>query len=107
MNNEEISLLFALRCRTVRTIKANFSTMYNGNVKCQLGCDTQETKEHRFVCPFITQNKKRNLNVQYAHIFGTLEEQLIITKEFSLLLEQREGLLQERGASSPEREKPW
>ena len=28
MNNEEISLLFSLRCRTVRTIKANFSTIY-------------------------------------------------------------------------------
>ena len=58
------------------------------------------SQEHCFVCPYITQNKKQNLNVQYAHIFGTLEEQLIITKEFSLLLEEREGLLQEKGASS-------
>ena len=83
--------------RTVRTVKPIFSNMYNGNVKCQLGCNTQETQEHCFVYPFITQQKS---NVQYAHIFETLEQQLIITREFSLLLEEREGLLQERGASS-------
>ena len=44
INNEEISILFSLRCRTVRTIKGNFSKMFNGQVQCQLGCTTEETQ---------------------------------------------------------------
>ena len=67
--------------------------MYNGNVKCQLGCETEVTQEHCFECPFITCNSKHNSNVNYAHFYGTPKQQLRVTKEFSLLLEEMESLL--------------
>ena len=100
MNNEKMSLLFSLRCRTVINVKGNFSTMYDGQVQCQLGCTTEETQEHLFECPVITQNKKQNSIVKYAHIFGDPEQQVVITREFNLLLEEREALLQQPAAES-------
>ena len=96
MNNGDISLLFSLRCRTVRNIKANFPTMYFGNVLCQLGCQVEETQEHCFQCPAITQNKERNSSVEYADIFGNPDQQVTVTREFRHLLEEREALLQQR-----------
>ena len=73
--------------------------MYFGNVLCQLGCQLEETQEHCFQCPAI-KNKEKNSSVEYADIYGKTDQQATVTREFCLLLEEREGLLQEKGASS-------
>ena len=100
LNNEEVALLFSLRSRTVRNIKSNFSSMHNMQLKCQLGCNTDETQEHILDCNFLTQNKSRDQHINYLHIYGYPEQQIKVTQVFSLLLEEREELIIKRGASS-------
>ena len=66
----------------------------------QLGCVVVETQEHCMECLFQAVNKSRDQNVLYAHTFRTRQQQLNITKVFSLLLEEREDMIMKRGATS-------
>ena len=100
LNNEEVELLFSLRSRTLRNIKANFSSMHNMQLKCQLGCNSDETQENILDCNFLTQNKSRDQHINYLHIYGNPEQQIKVTQIFSLLLEERKELIIQRGASS-------
>ena len=74
--------------------------MHNMQLQHQLGFAAVETQEHCMGYSFQTVNKSRDQNVLYAHIFGTLQQQLNITKVLSLLLEEREDLIRKRGATS-------
>ena len=56
--NKETSLLYSLRTKTTKIFKANFTSLYNGNVECPLKCwdinrhepAPPDTQEHLFVC---------------------------------------------------------
>ena len=57
-SNEETSLLFALRTKTARMFKGNFSNLFGGKVECPLKCwdlamhepAPQDSQEHILVC---------------------------------------------------------
>ena len=93
-------MLCSLRSRTVRSIKSNFSRLYIGNLKCQLGCNVEETQEHCLICPVIPRNQSRTSNICYSDIFGDIVRQIAVTKEFHIVLQEREQLLQDKDSDS-------
>ena len=95
LTNHEVSLLFSLRCRTFNSVKNNFGQKEN----CSLGCITLEDQEHWLECEKTNRNK--NTEVKYAHLFGTLTEQVTIVKLFSQLIEERQELAERAAPSSP------
>ena len=97
--NSDVSLLYNLRCQTVKNIKDNFHNMYQGqDLKCDL-CETEnDTQMHILRCTSLMTS--RNTTVKYDHIFGSLQEQKAVIVLYSALMEEREGLLEE-GTSLP------
>ena len=98
-SNKEISLLFNLRCQSVRNIKNNFITYYNNKIDCQFKCFEQvDSQEHILKCDTLVtslSDKQKNelVEVKYQDIFGSTYEQFKVTKLFQVLLRNRERLL--------------
>ena len=93
MNNHKVTLLFALRSKTVKNVKANTKSIYL-NLNCEL-CDTDiDNQEHCLKCPKISSNIDI-VNVQYEDIFSdNIDKQVAVTQAFSKILEEREQLLE-------------
>ena len=87
-SKEESSLLFNLRCRTVREIKNNFGD--NGN--CELCLVCKDSQEHVMECPELEKHMVWDHTVQYEYIFGSTEQQKLVTTLYSSLLELRDRL---------------
>ena len=101
-SNEETSLLFALRTRTARSFKANFSNLYGGRVECPLKCwnlslhepPPKDDQEHLLVCNKVTiTNPNMALGkVTYDDLFGDIARQKEVISLFLLLITERERL---------------
>ena len=74
--------------------------MHNLQLNCQLGCNSEETQEHIMKCKVLPQNRSRDQSVEYKHIYGDAGQQQIVTKVFSLLLEEREAIFARKGSSN-------
>ena len=94
--DEMRSLLYNLRCRSVRGIKDNFHKMFS-NTECDI-CDYSmcDTQEHTLECSVLKSHVPRPSEIKYEHIFGSLEQQREIVILFQKLLEKREQLLEKR-----------
>ena len=93
MTNHEVSLLFALRSRTVKNIKSNMASAFRNNMACNLCRDSEDTQEHCLECPEIHAN--RGISVKYDDIFSQdIDQQVAVTKAFSDILEERTLLLE-------------
>ena len=64
LTNHEVTLLFALRSRSVRSVATNFGQQK----ECSLGCKSQETQEHWVVCS-ITREPGNTSHIQW-YIWG-------------------------------------
>ena len=95
LTNHEVSLLFSLRSRTMRSVRNNFGL----KLDCPLGCSIVENQEHWLVCTHT--NGNTNTQVQYSDLFGSLQEQIEIVKLYSQLEEEREELTQQGASSLP------
>ena len=91
----EVSLLFALRSRTMKSVINNFGMKVN----CSLGCSTLESQEHWLLCQETLANE--NTPIVYSDIFGNITEQMNIVKLFSKLEEERNEQRQRAAHSSP------
>ena len=79
LTNHEISLLFALRSRSVRNVANNF-----GQEKtCSLGCTSPDIQEHWISCSKILANQ--GTIIEYIDIFGNPCEQTLLVKLFAQL----------------------
>ena len=95
------SLLFNLRCESVKNVKANFHTMYSGDVSCPLCLSDTDSQQHLLKCPQITnelstKDKELLQTVIYSHIFGDIDEQYRVTRMFQTIIRIRERLLAAR-----------
>ena len=98
-SNRLSSLLFNLRCRSVKGIKDNFHRQYQDNLFCPFSClRSIDSQEHLLICPYL----KKHLNheqisllegVKYEHIFGSIDEQHSAALGFSIILRIRDRLL--------------
>jgi hypothetical protein len=93
LNNHEVALLFSLRSRTVKNIKANMSSVFRNNMNCSLCKISEDSQEHCLECPEISAN--RGIEVKYEDMFSqNIEKQVALTKAFSTVLEERTRLLE-------------
>ena len=65
----EVELLFALRTRTVREIKANFPTQYGSNLACELCQVAICCQEHILSCVRLKQHVDIPSDICYSDIF--------------------------------------
>ena len=94
LTNKQMSLLFNLRCNSVRGIRANFPNQYFGDLQCRVCLKEQDNQPHILQCTGLRKNINVNSEVLYEHIYGTLEEQIPVTILIFSLLEERDRLLE-------------
>ena len=58
LTNHEVTLLFSLRSRTMKSVRNNFRL----KLDCPLGCSIVENQEHWLVCTHINGGKKHKFN---------------------------------------------
>jgi hypothetical protein len=92
------SLLFNLRCSTVKNIRNNFHNLYKNNLKCPVCYMEIDTQQHVLKCGKLVENlnniQKNELKlVKYNYLFGSTVEQLKILQLYQALLLIREKLL--------------
>jgi hypothetical protein len=93
------SLLFNLRCRSVKNIKDNFHKYYKNNLSCPFLCEnTIDSQEHLLICPGIKKHlsiaQLELLNkVRYEQLFGNPMDQFDAAKAFQIVLKVRDRLL--------------
>ena len=98
-NNRKCSLLYNLRCNTVKGIRDNFHKQFRGQIKCPFKCPHEkDTQQHVLSCNYLVKhlsdsNKLLLQNIKYTDLFGTVEEQYNITSIFLILLRIRTRLL--------------
>ena len=88
-----------------RNLKSNFSSIFKGNMKCQLKCkdlEANDCQSHLLKCQTLLEKLSPEEQVdasrlEYDDIFGTLEQQCNIVPVLSRMLEVREELLEIKG----------
>ena len=97
-NNNNRTLLLALRTRAVRGIRNDFRGLYNDNM-CPLECGDVDTIENVLTCRVIkqhhTSNEVTNTTSKYEDIFSNdINKQQKVTELYSQLLEKRNNIIQ-------------
>ena len=101
LTEEEKSILFRIRTRTVDDIKTNFRTKFNNDLMCRL-CESEtaeESQSHQLTCQSIIEEceeLRKNKTVKYEDFFGHIESQVAATVLYKKVLETRTRLLKER-----------
>ena len=95
ISNEEASLLFNLRSRTIRTFKDNFKILQNNKTKCELCQNENDTQEHALRCHVIRKHVKIDVDLTYEDLFANVARQKKIATLYKRILEVRAGLLGE------------
>ena len=88
-NHEEASTLFNMRANTVNGIKKCFPTFYKNDIKCKLGCLSEDTMDHIFQCNQLGPPSEKI----YEDIFRTTVQQIGAVSEFLQRCSQRSALL--------------
>ena len=89
MNNHEVSLLFALRSKTVKEFKANFP--FNINKDCPMCGKEDDSQEHCLECEDTYPEGTRDKTISYSDIYSEdVQKQTAVTKLFATLLQRRE-----------------
>ena len=97
--NEQCSLLFNLRCRSVRDIKRNFPDQNGDNGNCPLCEVFPDTQEHLFEC-VVLRSKVKNLNtthIKYDFIFSDTNDQKEAVSLIAHLLSVRDKIITKEG----------
>ena len=104
LTTKETNMLRALRSKCLRGIKCNFKKMFKQCVECPLKCDIQnkheDTQEHILSCKSLNVSINRK-NVEIQFMYGTIEEQSILSKQFYILMRKQEKPLEEQDETSP------
>ena len=98
LTNKQKSLLFNLRCQSVRGVRQNFSKMYFGDVQCRLCNLDIDSQIHILTCEALKKYFSWNHDIKYEFIYGTLDQQVQFMNMFTPLMDVREQLL-DKGTS--------
>ena len=94
--NEEAKLLFGLRTKTVKGIKANFPHMNLKCLHCPLKCWKKDedpeidSQEHILKCKKLSYQKEKGGGIEYTFIYSDLKKQKEAINVFKALLLERE-----------------
>ena len=100
-SNDECSMLFNLRCKTVKGFKDNFHGMNQNNL-CDLCGRSEDSQMHALECHMLEVHVPRDPSISYSDIHGTVQQQKGFVVYFTALLEARERLLADRGPTLPD-----
>ena len=89
ITTEEKQLLFQLRTRSY-DCRANYRNLYKNQLACFI-CGQEDNQSHLLSCTTTTQGLDLS-EVQYSDIFGTVEQQVRITKLLMLISNKRKVL---------------
>ena len=95
ISNEEATLLFNLRCRSVRTFKENFKALHSNKTQCGLCQKEKDTQEHALECPVIQNHVKVEDDIVYEDLVANVTRQKRIAALYRRIVEVRERLLGE------------
>ena len=98
-SNQQCFLIFAMKSKTLRGVKANFKNLYSDNTLCPLCERSIDTQEHIAHCQVLKNCIAGENVINYSHLTGTLEQQSSFIASYEKLLEVRDELLLE--ASDP------
>ena len=99
ISNRQISLIFALRCKTIRNIKANFPNMYS-SLLCPLCKASEDTQEHLMMCTVLQNILPLNNHIVYEHMGGTQDQQADFLRAYEGYLKIQHKLLDCSGSVS-------
>ena len=89
MNNQEVSLLFGLRSKTVKDFKANFP--FHSDKKCLVCGKEDDTQDHFNKCEITYPLDTRDFDIMNSEIYSDdISKPAAVTKLFSTLLQRRE-----------------
>ena len=89
LSTNEKQLLFSLRTHTFKC-KANYSFKFGANLNCEI-CNETENQQHLLKCK-LTEDIDLT-GVKYSDIFGTLAQQIKITKALKQITDIRHSYL--------------
>ena len=95
LTTEEVQTLFKLRTRMIN-VKNNFGS--SDDMWCRLCHLFTETQQHLLECPVIRIKTKHIINfknLDHNMIFGTLENQEVIAKNYQIILKARTDILED------------
>ena len=99
LSNRQISIMFALRSKTIRNIKSNFPNMYS-SLLCPL-CKTEEdTQEHLFLCTVLQNILPLTNHTVYDHMGGISDQQTDFLRAYKGYIKIRDELLDCSGLGS-------
>ena len=93
-NHEEASTLFNMRANTVNGIKKCFPSFYKNDIKCKLGCSSEDTINHIFKCTQLGAPSE----IEDEDIFGTPVQQIGAVSVFLRRCSQRSALIADRAS---------
>ena len=101
------SLLYNLRCKSLKGVKDNFHSQFEDDLSCPFKCfNESDTQQHLLFCegliPSLTHSQKDALKlVKYSDIFGDINEQANVVRIFTALLRIRKRLLDNQESAYP------
>ena len=99
ITNRQSSILFSLRSKTIRGIKANFPKLYS-SILCPL-CEThKDTQENLLLCKVLQNILPLNTHIEYGHMRGSNEQQTMFIQVYEKYLTIRDELLESSGLGS-------
>ena len=69
--SDQCSLLFNVRCQTVKDIKDNFHRMYGGDIQCELCNNGIDNQEHLLQCQALLSIVPTDSDITYNYILVT------------------------------------
>jgi hypothetical protein len=102
VTTKEAEIITALRSKTVRGIKSNFHTFYQGDLLCNLCKTYQDTQMHCMNCEvIISKIGDIKSHIRYEHLFGNVNEQKDVAQLYIQLLSVRDDLLLQQEEQEP------
>ena len=99
LSNKQMSIMFALRSKTIRNIRANFPKMYS-SILCPLCKACEDTQEHVLLCSVLQNILPLANHIQYEHMRGTTDQQTNFLRVYEGYLAIRDELLDSSGLGS-------
>ena len=101
-NNNEVTLLTALRSHTIRNIKMNFSTWYKPDLSCRVRCQQSQqddSQQHLLSCQSLLSHLNQEQlkfiqEISFDDLYSDTARQKRTVTVFSWLLDIRERLLE-------------
>ena len=104
-SNKMCSLLFNLRSKSVNEFKGNMQSS-NQQPPCTVCGQEEDSQEHSLICSVLKKHipishMELFESVKYADLFGNIVDQLQITEVFNTIIQTRQQLRKDSGASLP------